>query len=80
MGKVNKSFEIDVKRFYMPGVVVKDVCKDCGGEAVIELDEIYLSYPTANALVDVKLHCAACGDWTTEVQRYLSVTLTKVKT
>lgn len=73
------SFELGVKRFYMSGVVVRDKCAACGGEAMCDLGDQYLSYPTVNANNNVRLWCGTCDDWTTTVQRWLSVELTEAK-
>jgi hypothetical protein len=77
--KRDDSFELGVKRFYMPGVVVKDKCVKCGGEASLDLGDQYLSYPTVNASNDVDLWCSACDDQTTTVQRWLHISLTDGK-
>lgn len=42
------TFEVDVKRFYIPVTVVAD-CPHCGQEVVQDFSRDYLSYPTANA-------------------------------
>lgn len=49
--------EMDEKRFYLPGVVVRDACPKCG--AAYERDYVgsYLSYPTAGEPFDLTLYC-----------------------
>lgn len=41
---------LDVKRFYMPGVVLKAKCPHCGAEAEKDFETEYLSYPQAGGL------------------------------
>lgn len=38
--------EIEVKRFYLPGVKITSTCPDCGSPVTRDLARDYLSYPT----------------------------------
>lgn len=49
------TFEVDVKRFYIPVTVVAD-CPHCGQEVVQDLSDDYLGYPTANAPTDLPMY------------------------
>ncbi len=39
---------LEVKRFYLPGVVVEATCPHCGKVVVQDYSREYLGYPTAN--------------------------------
>lgn len=39
--------EIDVKRFYMPGIAIKAQCPYCQEEVETDFESDYLSYPVA---------------------------------
>lgn len=67
-----KSFEIDVKRFYMPGHELADTCKKCGQVVTHDLGERYISYPVANEPAD---HCFYCGECDHEWKRKILVTV-----
>lgn len=47
---------IDVKRFYMPGFVIRAVCPICEREVTMNLDGDYLSYPETGEQ-DVRMYC-----------------------
>ena len=65
-------FDVDVKRFYMPGQVLKSVCPKCDEAREHDFTHDYLSYPTANEPIDVHMHCYTCDtDW--KVQAILTV-------
>lgn len=57
----DETFEIDVKRFYMPSTV-HVTCMKCGGECVLDLKRNYLSYPEANEPFDVAVVCYDCDE------------------
>lgn len=52
--------DIDVKRFYLPGVVIKDICK-CGSEMVKDMKKDYFSYPAWGVPEDLHLYCRDCN-------------------
>lgn len=58
----DESFEINVKRFYMPSTTVHATCMRCGGECVLDLDSNYLSYPVTNEPFDVTVVCYDCDE------------------
>lgn len=45
MQHVRKGTEIEVKRFYMPGVILSSKCPKCGENVEIDMDDEYISYP-----------------------------------
>lgn len=49
-------FEIDVKRFYIPGL--EAACPRCGKKC----EHDYLSHPTANKAEAVTFYCGSCDD------------------
>ena len=56
--------ELDVKRFYMPGIVLKSKCPKCGASCEIDLSQEYLSYPTVNKPFDHLIYCDECDhEW-----------------
>jgi hypothetical protein len=73
--------EIDVKRFYFPGVL-KDNCPKCGQRCEMDGSEHYLMYPTANEVGSTYLCCPGtdedyCGH-EFEVHYILNVTFEQV--
>ena len=50
--------EIKCKRFYLDGVIIKDVCPTCGFEN--EFSNKYLSYPRAGEINMIHLGCEEC--------------------
>ena len=71
-----KEFEIDVKRFYVPAII-KSNCPKCGEEIVNDYNEQYLSYPTANKIMETHFYCDEC-DEEFYINTLLKVTLEKV--
>jgi hypothetical protein len=45
VSRPGETFDIEVKRFYLP-IVIKAKCPDCGREMKRDLSNDYLSYPT----------------------------------
>jgi len=65
---------IDVKRFYVPGVVVTADCPACNKTYTQDLSTDYLSYPVIGAPEDVTFWCDNCNaDWTDKIVLKLSV-------
>lgn len=57
------------KRFYLPGVVVRDACPACGAQYERDYGHGYLSYPTAGEPFDLKLYCGECEhEWERRVR------------
>jgi len=57
-----KSIELNVKRLYLPGVVLKQKCKKCGKELTMDLSVEYLSYPCTNEPFAVCFGCDSCEE------------------
>jgi hypothetical protein len=62
----NESYEIGVKRFYVPGVVLKSKCPQCGKEAEKDLGDDYLSYPATNTPIYVSMYDGE-HEWTVRI-------------
>jgi hypothetical protein len=58
------SGEIDVKRFYLPGVIVEQACPGCGVKCSNDLADQYLSYPPMNGPTKVYMGCECGEEWT----------------
>ena len=73
MPKITGSIEkdaLDVKRFYLKGLVLKDKCPKCKSKVENDFgDETgYLSYPTPGSPEPVFLWCEDCDhEWTVKV-------------
>lgn len=52
--------EIDVKRFYLDGVVVSGNCPKCKEPVELDLGEQYLSYPPMNKPFKESMYCQEC--------------------
>lgn len=56
--------ESGVKRFYMPGLSIKDNCPNCNTEYKSDLKEHYISYPNFNKKTNYSLYCNNCNhEW-----------------
>lgn len=53
-------FEIEVKRFYLPGLDVRVECPNCKRTVEVPGDGHYLSYPPANAPFTHTVWCSDC--------------------
>lgn len=51
-----ESYEIGVKRFYIPGTVLKSKCPQCGKKVEKDLGDDYLSYPATNTPIHVSMY------------------------
>lgn len=59
-----ESFEIDAKRFYVPGARLVGVCPECGAAYERDLGRHYLSHPVANAPFEHTCWCGECNhEW-----------------
>lgn len=66
--------EIDVKRFYIPGVVLDQKCPGCGSDCSKDLGNNYLSFPRTGTN-QVNFYCRDCHEeWSMDID--LSVTVT----
>lgn len=54
--------EIDVKRFYLHGMVFEDDCPTCGRLCSFGGSSDYLSYPVANEPIDFSFYCRDCDE------------------
>lgn len=77
-----KPGELDVKRLYLPGVVVRATCPNCGVEVVYGSPEpkennktLCLSYPEANTPTTLGMYCGdGCEhEWTIPIRLNLSL-------
>ena len=67
---------LDVKRFYLPGVTIKDNCPNCKTECVYDLTDHYLSHPKLNTPEDCVFYCDNCdNDWKIQVRLNLNLEL-----
>lgn len=81
--------DIEVKRFYIPGVKVEGECPVCGAKCTHNFGDDYFSYPTANGKPEaVTIYCRACDEagrtieegephWTVKVVLKVSVEMAK---
>ena len=74
--QVLEPFEIDHKRFKIPGCVLHATCP-CGAEVTRDFGEDYLAYPDANGHLRRTMYHGDCGaEWS--VMAVLTVTLALV--
>jgi hypothetical protein len=67
---------IDVKRFYLPGISIKGVCPKCQAPWEHSFGENYLSYPTVGAVMRVGGYCQECDhEWSMGVVLSMSLSL-----
>lgn len=55
-------FECEEKRFYLPGLVIKATCPECGDEMSRDYESDYFSYPKLNGVTEVTLYCGTSLD------------------
>lgn len=60
--KGDSGWELEVKRFCVPGTVLKTTCPKCGGAYKVDFDEDYLSYPTVGKPFKERFYCYAPTD------------------
>jgi hypothetical protein len=53
------SGELEVKRFYVPGVIVESTCPNCGSKKEKDLSVEYFDYPSINKSQDFYFYCEA---------------------
>lgn len=68
------SGQIEVKRFYMPGIVIDAVCPNCNEMVVDDFAENYISFPEVGSPFIYGLYCRECEhEWEFKLQ--LDITL-----
>lgn len=66
--KNDNPIELDVKRFYLPGVVLSAKCPKCKKTVKYDLGADYLSYPSINAPTDFHFYCPDDGaEWDEQI-------------
>lgn len=66
-------FHIDVKRLPWPGSF-EAACPKCGEKRVVNGEDRYLSYPTANEPFDFIVYCRECStEWPVKVVLHFSL-------
>ena len=71
--EVPKGFHVDVKRLRWPGSF-EATCPKCGGKRVVNGEDRYLSYPTANEPFDFTVYCHECStEWPVKVILHFSL-------
>lgn len=53
--------ELDIKRFYIPGVILEVDCPQCGQTLQQDLEHDYLSFPSLDKPETVYFYCDECG-------------------
>lgn len=66
--KTKKNASLDVKRFYVPGYVLEDVCPECGKKYKRDFEEHYINYPTIGKQ-NITCWCDKCDhEWEVKVE------------
>ena len=55
-----KPFEIEDKRFYVPGATMEGKCPGCGAAYKHDFGEDYFAYPSVNEPIEVYCACGKC--------------------
>lgn len=77
----NEPYEVDVKRFYMPGTTFTGECPKCHAAFEKDLSDEYLSYPMANKTFDHNLWCSECShEWKVQVRLVVALHLVETDT
>jgi hypothetical protein len=73
-----KGVYLEVKRLYLPGIVLSGACPGCGIVHKHDFGEWYLSYPTAGEPFTHTCYCSHCDlEW--EIQLQLDIGLKVVE-
>ena len=79
MPKVKGKFDgdIEVKRFYMPGIIVEDECSKCLEVVEWSGESDYISYPnTSDKNMHVHMYCQDCeNEWEIPITLEITVKL-----
>jgi hypothetical protein len=69
-------FEVDLKRFYVPGCKLDGHCPKCNQPFTLDFGEQYISFPVANAVNEVACWCCHCeNEWNVNVRLNFSLEL-----
>lgn len=72
----DEPFELNVKRFYVPGYVLSSKCPKCKLAQERDLGENYLSYPKTGEPLALCFYCEPCEEnWEEHVVVRVSVEL-----
>lgn len=74
------AFELDDKRFYIPGFKLQDICPKCKTKYEKDYKENYIMYPKANSTIKDTLYCNNdnCGhEWEVKVKINVSIEIVK---
>ena len=53
---------LELKRCYLPGVVLSDECPSCGKTKTVDLEENYLLLPPMNEAFTFTFYCGDCDE------------------
>lgn len=56
----NSPLELSIKRFYVPGTIIKDTCPNCKTLIENNLDDHYIYYPKFNEKINYPFYCNEC--------------------
>lgn len=59
--KVEGTYDLDIKRCYLP-ITVETQCPHCDGKNVKDFGDDYLSYPVTNVVMDSYVYCDHCDN------------------
>jgi len=60
IGSLNPGEKLEIKRFYLPGITLKDKCPKCGAEFIDDLGSSHLSYPIVGKEFNYDFYCEEC--------------------
>ena len=61
----NQPFELEVKRFRVPGIIIETECKNCGTILRYDMETDYFCYPIVNQPFQTWIYCDECDEETT---------------
>lgn len=73
------SFELDVKRFYVPGLVFKSECPKCSQVCHKDMADNYFQYPTTDTPIGITVYCEKCEHYWVAGHVLLKVTVELVE-
>ena len=68
-GKLRKGYDLEIKRFYVPGIKLVGKCPECGSAYEQDFEDDYLSNPSFGKPTTIYCFCDECDhEWQTKVQ------------
>ena len=73
---MNQKGSLNIKRCYLPGIIVEDDCPKCGIKWTFNGTNDYVSNPVIGDNIDLHAYCKDCNnEWSVQIQLQVTITL-----